>query len=252
MKRRVGESQKLLPFLKTQVEMPTKRLRWLVEHNRCRVNGQVERFCSTRLRRGDQIQLFLDEEKQKLEVLFEDEYLVIYNKPPAMPSEKLPHLLVHRLDRDTTGVIVCAKSVEAQSKLEALFFNQKVEKEYQAMVSPPPEEDGGVIKMRMAIHKKREGAVLWKKSKEGVSSITRWSVIRRNKKTAEIRLLPKTGRTHQLRLHMRELGCPIIGDVEYGNREQAKVFRPLLHARRLKFTHPFTGEVVEARKDAEY
>lgn len=232
--------------------MPTKSLRWLVEHNRCRVNGRVERFCSTRLIRGDRVQLFIDNAKQKLETVFEDDYLIIYNKPAALPSEKLPHLRVHRLDRDTTGLIICAKTVEAQQRMEELFRNRQVEKEYTAIVSPPPKEDGGVIKMKMAIHKRREGAVLWRKAQSGLSSQTRWEVISRQKKTAEVRLFPKTGRTHQLRLHMKELGCPIVGDVDYGHAEMGAIFGQKLHARRLKFVHPFTGETVEVWKNAKY
>lgn len=245
MRWSIKKNERLLPFLKEELGLPTKSLRWLVEHNRCQVNGRVERFCSTKLIPGDRVQLFLEDDKQKLQTIFEDDYLVIYNKPSHMPSEKLPHLLVHRLDRDTTGLIVCAKTVEAQNRLEALFEERKVYKEYRAVVSPPPEQDSGVIKMMMAIHKKREGAVLWKKSKEGLSSITKWQVVKREKKYATLRLIPKTGRTHQLRLHMKELGCPIVGDVEYGNREQGRVFGQKLHASRLKFVHPFTGETVE-------
>ncbi len=251
------KSEKLLTFLKSKVELPAKQVRWLVENNRCRVNGQVERFCSVRLKKGDVIHLYVTTEQPKLKVVFEDEHLAIYNKPPGLASEKLPHLPVHRLDRDTTGVIVCAKTMEAQAKLEALFFEHKVEKEYRALVSPPPQADFGVIRMKMAVHKRREGAVLWRKANEGLTSITRWSVAKRNRNSAEIRLFPETGRTHQLRLHMKELGCPIIGDADYGNREQAKVFRPLLHARKIKFVHPFTNEWVEGvvefgGKDAQY
>ncbi|MCH9610555.1 MAG: hypothetical protein S4CHLAM81_03970 [Chlamydiales bacterium] len=227
--------------------MPTRSIRWLVEHNRCRVNGRVERFCSTRLIRGDRVQLFMDDAKGKLETLFEDDYLVIYNKPAGMASEKLPHLLVHRLDRDTTGLIICAKTIASQNALEDLFRDRKVEKEYTAVVSPAPKEECGVIKMKMAIHKRREGAVLWCKAKEGLSSQTRYEVLKREKKCAVMRLIPKTGRTHQLRLHMKELGCPIVGDVDYGSKEQGRVFGQKLHASRLKFLHPFTGEHIEVK-----
>ncbi|MCP5469966.1 MAG: RluA family pseudouridine synthase [Chlamydiales bacterium] len=241
----ITKSERLLAFLKERVDLSTKRVRWLVEHNRCRVNGAVERFCSTRLFKGDRVVLHLDDTDQKLKVLFEDEHLIAYRKPAGFTSERLPHLLVHRLDRDTTGVVLCAKTLEAQNKMEVLFRKREIEKEYIAVVSPPPSGEGGVIKFDMAVQKRREGAVLWHKVEKGLPSETQWEVIKRDRKKATLRLFPKTGRTHQLRLHMRELGCPIVGDVDYGSREQGKVFRPLLHARRLTFTHPITQEKME-------
>lgn len=247
----ITKSERLLSFLKERVALSTKKVRWLIEHNRCRVNGKVERFCSTRLFKGDRVQFYLEECQDKLEILFEDEHLIIYNKPPFFPSEKLPYLLVHRLDRDTTGVIVLAKDESAQKQMEELFRKRKVHKEYHAIVSPPPGGESGVIKFKMAIHKRRPGAILWRRDEDGLSSETSWEVIKRMGKRAKVRLLPKTGRTHQLRLHMKELGSPIVGDADYGSREMGRVFRPLLHAYKLAFTHPITRERVVIKVEGD-
>ncbi|MFN0065623.1 MAG: RluA family pseudouridine synthase [Chlamydiales bacterium] len=236
---------RLLSFLKQELQLPTRECRWLIEHQRCKVNGKLERFGSTRIVAG--MHILVHREKvphisfTKEQVLYEDETLLAYDKPAAISSENLAKLLqlhlVHRLDRDTTGVILFAKTPDMQQKIEELFFQREIEKEYLAWVSPPPIDDSGTVICNMSVEKRREGAVIWGKSEWGKFSKTRWEVVKRKRERALVRCFPMTGRTHQIRLHMRELGSPIIGDIDYGGKEGP---RPLLHAVKLAFVHPVT------------
>lgn len=218
-----------------------KDLRWSIEHGRCFVGGMVERFCSHHLQ-GDEKVLcwpvarphFVREEAR---VLYEDEELLLYNKPPYLSSEELAKLLgvklVHRLDRDTSGVILFAK--RDPDPFEALFRNRKIRKTYHALVEGSPQERG-TLSLRLGIVGRREGAILWGVTKEGLWSETEWVCERRVKEGSLLRCHPHTGRTHQIRIHMRALSHPILGDDTYGSRRgRAGIFRPLLHATRLEW-----------------
>lgn len=221
----VVKPAKLLPYVRDELrgEWKTKDLRWLIEHHRCQLNGFVERFCSTRLRKGDQVEIFLEEPPTgEVPIIFEDEELIVCNKPAALASEKLAEklsaLLVHRLDRDTTGVMLLAKTEEMQLKLEDLFRKREVKKTYLVYVSPPPRKRHGLISKPVG-------------EKEAQTS---WTLVKREKKRALLRCQPKTGRTHQIRIHLEAVGTPVEGDVDYGGRYQSQ-HRPLLHAEKISF-----------------
>ncbi len=241
--------KRLLAVLKLKLadQWKTKEIRWLIEHNYCRVNGFVERFCSTRLRAGDRIELQLQKPPsfkiEKERILFEDDHLLIYDKPAAISSEQLADLLeltlVHRLDRDTTGVMVFAKTYKAEMSMEQLFRDGEVTKTYLAVVSPPPKGLKGKITLPLGKLKQREGAVTWGVVENGKKAHTEWVCLEKNKHEALLRVFPKTGRTHQIRIHLKEIGSPIIGDVDYGGRLQDKT-NLQLHAEKISFF--FDGE----------
>lgn len=227
--------KKLTHFLQEKLgNHSLKKLKRLLEANCCQVNGQMERFASRRLRRGDRVG-FQEREMQKapLQILYEDNHYRIINKPAGVISEDLQELLVHRLDKDTSGVMVLPKSQEAHDILMAQFRERTVYKHYLAYVDGVPSETKGVIKTMM----------------QNKTAITEWSLERQEKGCALINCYPKTGRTHQIRIHMNELGHPVLGDYHYcrrfatGHRPQ----RQLLHAAEIRFFHPFKEDLITVR-----
>lgn len=223
-------------------QLTTKKLRWLIEHHRCKVNGKIECFCSYKVTKGDTIELVLDlpppPHIDQEDVLFEDEHVLFYNKPAFIASndlaDQLKCYLVHRLDRDTTGVIVFAKTMRAKTAIENLFRQREIEKYYLAYVSFAPSKSSGTIDIRLEKKAVREGASKAICSSNGKEAITHWKVLTKNKHRTLVELHPTTGRMHQLRAHLAAIGCPIVGDVIYGSRKQIAL-RPLLHASTLKF-----------------
>lgn len=170
--------------------------------------------------------------------MYEDEDLLFYNKPPYIASSDLAKVLgvhlVHRLDRDTTGVILFAKKNPAP--YEELFRERKIEKTYHVLVEGQPKTKKGSFTGKMRKIGTREGAVIWGISANGVWSQTDWECEGIGKTASFVRCHPITGRTHQIRVHMRALGHPVLGDCEYGSRKGISgLFRPLLHASQLRF-----------------
>ncbi len=231
-----------------------KDIRWSIEHNRCSVNQRMERFGSAEVHPGDTITITLEKRpttsrREEKRVLYEDESLLLYDKPPSLTTEELGQILnchlVHRLDRDTSGILLLAKTQEVQKNLERQFRERLVHKEYLAIVEGDPGESGR-ISGKMAMISRREGAVVWGMKAEGVTSSTSWKRLDLKKSCALLHCFPLTGRTHQIRVHLAHIGHPIVGDVTYGSRRSFKnIFRPLLHAYCISFIHPVSGEKVE-------
>lgn len=224
-----------------------KDLQWSIEHNRCRVNGEVERFASRLVKTKDRITIWPAKppsfQMEPHRILYEDAHLFIYNKPSFICSPSLASLLnlllVHRLDRDTSGILILAKHAKAQALLEELFKQRKIEKEYHALVKGRfPEEK--TVEGMMGPIRRREGAIQWGMvAQGGVSSKTQFKCLSRGPDTSHLLCCPFTGRTHQIRVHLSYCGHPILGDVEYGGRVQpGGLFRPLLHASQISFFYP--------------
>ena len=242
--------ERLLTSVKKKINtFTTKDLRWSIEHHRCRVNGLIERFPSFRLKKGDCVSLWAERRhsfvKNPQHILYEDDSLLLYNKPASIDSpslsEQLKAHLVHRLDRDTTGVLLLAKDRAMKRALETLFRNRLIKKHYLALVEGVPKKNEGCIELFLAPIKKREGATIWGvvSKEKGVWSKTIWRCAERGKQAALLHCFPHTGRTHQLRIHLKKIGHPVLGDVEYGGFNQPMgLFRPLLHAHQLTFIHP--------------
>lgn len=248
------QSNRLLTEVKNRFpNFSTKDVRWSIEHHRCFVNNRVETFSSKQLERGDEISIFLEKQpllkKEISNILFEDESLLLYNKPPYLTSESLAEMLnchlVHRLDRDTSGLILLAKSQHAKYLLEEMFKKREIKKEYFALVKGIPMKTGGEIIGKMCVKHRREGAVVWGMAKKGLWSKTSWKLIAPKKDCSLLLCKPITGRTHQIRVHLKELGHPILGDFVYGSRERsAPIFRPLLHAAQIEFAHPYSQDKI--------
>ncbi|MCR9268470.1 MAG: RluA family pseudouridine synthase [Hyphomonadaceae bacterium] len=191
--------------------------------------------------------------------VYADEAMVVADKPsgllsvPGRGPEKAvcansllsarhgPVLTVHRLDMDTSGVMVFARSKDIQRQLSSQFEQRTVDKTYEALVHGEVLEDSGTIDA--AIAKFSRQRPLRHLDPEGRPAITHWQVTERSAQTTRLLLKPETGRSHQLRLHLASIGHPILGDVFYG--DPASHARLCLHAKTLSLTHPITGEWTE-------
>ena len=248
-----------------------------------------------RLKAGQQVSVVLPEipreaprpENIPLEILYQDEHVVVVNKPPGMVVHPArghwsgtlasalqfhfgPTLsttgglsrpgIVHRLDRDTSGVILVARNDRAHSKLAEQFADRSIEKEYFALVIGCPERDRDCIDCPIGFHPHvRPMMAIRRDHPESRPAQTFYEVLERFDGFAAVKLQPKTGRTHQIRVHLHHIGCPVLCDRQYGGRSRitrgeirrdptdATVLleRQALHARRLRFLHPATGEPVE-------
>ena len=208
-------------------------------------------------------------------ILFADDFLLVCDKAsgllsvPGIGPEKADCLvarlqgdypgarIVHRLDRDTSGVIVLARDADTHRALSMSFEARLVDKSYEALVAGHLAEERGVIDLPLrkeALGSARQMVHMT----EGKPSVTEFGVLARGADDGgfawtRVRLLPKTGRSHQLRVHMLALGHPILGDELYAEGA-ARSARPrlCLHARTLAFRHPATGERVEFGADAPF
>lgn len=253
---------KLLAFLKEG--LPEYSLRFLkraLEKNGCEVNGRGERFASAVVGKGDVVTFVIDFAKEASAafdpacILYENGDLLFYNKPPGLSSESSELLremrkfakeesieLLHRLDRDTTGILMFAKSPAVRSQVIGYFRRHQVKKTYYALVDGTPVKKTGIIDNYLGKKRIYEGQAIWGavKPDEGVHAVTSWEVVKNGNGAALLRCFPKTGRTHQLRVHLSEMGCPILGDFQYGRRFHCsyKPLRYLLHAAEISFEHP--------------
>ncbi len=201
-----------------------------------------------------------------LTILYQDEDIAVVVKPsgmvvhPAAGNEDgtlvnalLHHLdslggiggelrpgIVHRLDKDTSGLLLVAKNDAAQVALSEQLSARSMEKHYRALVEGNIREDSGRIEAAIARSKKdrKKMAV----DPEGREAITEWTVLERGRLATLLDVHILTGRTHQIRVHMRHIGHPVCGDPIYGSTRGAKVPRLMLHAYSLAFAHPRTGE----------
>lgn len=244
-------------------ECSARSLKRLIESNRCEINGRTERFASTFLGTGDRVCLHVEEARllspkiaEPSRILFEDEALLIYDKPAGIncdekgilqlwKSSLLSLQLVHRLDRDTTGVLLFAKQPIYFHALVEQFKQFQVKKSYLAIVDGIMEESRGVIENHLGKKQAFAGQTIWGSvsPSKGLYACTEWEQLSKGKMAALIACHPKTGRTHQIRVHMAEKGHPILGDFQYGKQFQCpyRPSRTLLHAEKIRFQHPITG-----------
>ena len=215
---------------------------------------------------------------KRVDVLLEDEDLLVVNKPAGvltvpgrqggislreviarLTRVKQPLLLVHRLDRETSGVLILAKTSQAQSRLSGQFQKGEVEKEYLAIVRGEPEDDSGLIHAALAPHPRVSAKMVV--SEKGRPSQTKWRVVERFGDVTLVRCRPLTGRQHQIRVHLQLIGLPLLVDRLYGRSsafylssvkpgyrpssrhdERPLIDRLTLHAEAIRFAHPRTGE----------
>lgn len=260
------------------------RSRWqaLIEDGRVQVNGTTVTKTRSAVSPGDLIDYEIPPPKatglvaedRPIDVLFEDEDLLVLNKPagwvvhpgPGHEGGTLVHALlhhcpdlsgiggelrpgiVHRLDRDTSGLLIVAKSQRAHRRLVEQFKKREITKDYMAIVYGKPEPGKGVIRTligRSASNRQK----MTTQTDHGRTAISRYEVVASNGRISLIRVRIETGRTHQIRVHMTHIGHPIVGDSVYGARRKESAGlganRQMLHAERLAFIHPITLQDLE-------
>lgn len=246
----------------------------LIDEGSVLLNGESvkKRVCPEE---GDEIEICfqalkgpsLQPEKIDLDIIYEDEYFLAVNKPAGMVvhpapgnwsktfvnallahceslapgSDPLRPGIVHRLDKETSGILLAAKTLQAHQKLIELFSSRTIQKLYLAICCNRP--SNGIIAApigRHPVHRK-EMTVLG----DGKEAKTEIQLVAFNDKLSLVTAKPFTGRTHQIRVHLKHIGCPVLGDSVYGNDRFNQLFDPprhLLHAYRLSFDHPITKE----------
>ncbi len=223
-------------------------LQKFIELGFVKVDGEVARKANQKFEKDVKLELNVPETLKnadvKPDVIYEDDNVLVLNKPAGLLSmakgEYCPEktledygLLVHRLDRDTSGVVILAKNEEAQTFLRKQFQDRKAHKTYFAIVEGRPKLDEANINLPINRDLKRPNT--FRVEAGGKPSETYYKVIKSNNKYSLVELKPKTGRTHQLRVHLNYLGTPILGDVVYGSGANQRLF---LHAAELEITLP--------------
>ena len=219
--------------------------------------------------------LDLTPENIPLDILYEDEHLIIVNKPAGMVvhpapghyTQTLVHALlyhcdtlagiggverpgiVHRLDKDTTGAIVVAKSDRAQQSLQAQIKAKTARREYWGIVYGSFSTESGKIDLPIGRHRgDRLKMAVIPVDKGGREAVTHWKTLERIGNYSLMQFLLETGRTHQIRVHCAHQGHPLLGDSTYGSNRSLKVnlSGQALHARQLSLLHPISGELIKA------
>lgn len=265
------------------------QIKYAIEEGDVLVNG-TERKVSQHLKAGDVVELHLEPAIEAiaipqdipLNIVYEDASIIVINKPagmvvhpaPGNPDQTLVNALlfhcrdlsgiggvlrpgiVHRLDKETSGLIVAAKSDEAHRKLSLQFEKHDVHKKYTALVWGDIKGQSGEIVLPVGRHP-GDRKKMSTKSRHGKDALTLWKVRERYGTATLLDIEIKTGRTHQIRVHLSERGYPVIGDTVYGNASKLQTVkntelkaavkslnRQALHAAQLSFLHPQSGDRV--------
>lgn len=280
MEKEITEPIILLEFLKLQFPQTTNnKLRKMLSEGRVKINDLVVFQAKRPLLANDKFQLLdrnnkipqtdkpLKElKKSAIEIIYEDEDLLVVEKPAKLLSVATNKLeqntlhgkcvdylkqqdnkswcyIVHRLDKETSGIMLLSKNKQSKDYLQEQFAQRQVYRIYHAMVEGQPPEQSGTVEQYLMEDKHLNIRRVKAKHKDGKIAITHWEVIQQNEETSLIRVMIETGRRHQIRMAMKELGCPIIGD-KLHEAETNPFGRICLHATSLEFLHPATDEPV--------
>lgn len=269
-----GDGERLDVILSKDGELSRSRAAALIKDGCVMINGQVETKPSFKAEAGALIQLDMPEIKPAkaeaqdipLEILYQDGHLAVVVKPcgmvvhPAAGNDNgtlvnalLFHLdslsgiggevrpgIVHRLDKDTSGLLLVAKNDAAHAALSRQLSDREMEKHYRAMVYGKMKAPDGVIEKPIGRSKtdRKKMAV----DENGRWAKTEWKVLKEYPDRTLLDVHIITGRTHQIRVHMASIGHPVLGDILYGHKRMPDAPRLMLHAYSLEFTHPVTGE----------
>lgn len=247
--------------------------RRLQKNNQLYLNGKLSKGNAI-VKRGDKIAILMEDEIENsipinipLDIIYEDYDLLILNKQPNIvvhPTKS--HLddtigngvayyfksknikkkvrFINRLDMGTSGILVIAKNSFTHQQLSKQMEEDSIEKMYIAVVKGVIEVENGVI--NAPIGKKEDEPMIREVMKDGQHALTKYKVIERYSDATLVQVKIETGRTHQIRVHMKYIGHPIIGDILY-NKESDLINRQALHAHYFKFNHPRTGEEKEVK-----
>ncbi len=249
----------------------------LIEKENVKVNNKVPKS-NYKLKRNDEIEIIIPEpeilsvepEDIPIDIIYEDQDVIVVNKPQGMVVHPAPgnytgtlvnallyHCkdlssingiirpgIVHRIDKDTSGVLVIAKNDESHNKLSEQLKDHSMKREYYALIEGRLKNDSGTIDKPLGRCKKdrlKIGIV-----EDGKRAVTHYEVLERYNGYTLIKCVLETGRTHQIRVHMASIGFPLVGDPLYGfKRQKFKLEGQVLHAKTLGFIHPRTQQYME-------
>lgn len=254
----------------------------LIEDGEILVNGQTKKI-SYKVHTGDEIEINIPEPKETnikpqnipVEVIYEDSDIIVVNKPKGMvvhpangnPDGTLVNAIlalckdnlsgiggeirpgiVHRLDKDTSGLLIIAKNDLAHKNISEQIKNRQVKKIYIALVKGNVAEDEATIDMPIGRSTKDRKKMAVRK--DGKTAITHFKVLKRYNKYTLLEIKIDTGRTHQIRVHMAEIGHPVVGDMVYSSgKNEFGIEGQMLHAKSLDFRHPVTGKEMHLEAD---
>lgn len=269
------EQKRIDAYLAEKTEYSRVTIQRLIDEQKITINGKKTK-ASYKVQKNDKIIIEEVEAKEidlkaqdiPLDVLYEDNDIIVVNKPKGMVvhpangnfegtlvnavmaicKDSLSGIggeirpgIVHRLDKDTSGVIIVAKNDKAHINLSEQIKNHEVEKTYIALVRGVVKENEATINMPIGRSTKdrKKMAV----TKTGKNAVTHFKVLKRHNNYTLLEVKIETGRTHQIRVHLSEIGYPIIGDTTYSNgKNEWGIVGQCLHAKSIKFKHPITGK----------
>lgn len=253
----------------------------LIEEGNVKVNEKLKKS-NYKLKAGEKVNILIPEpvgldvepEDIPLDIVYEDNDVIVINKPQGMivhpaagvyngtlVNALLNHCkdlsgingvarpgIVHRIDKDTSGVLVVAKNDNSHNKLSEQFKDHSMTRAYIALVEGILKKDEGTIDAPLGRHpvERIKIAVV----KDGRRAVTHYRVLERFNSNTLVECVLETGRTHQIRVHMAHIGHPLVGDPVYGHKKQRFNLKgQMLHAKKLGFIHPSTGEYIEFQSD---
>lgn len=260
MKLVVNKNSELLEFLYERLDMPKKRVKQYLVHGAVYVNEERVTQYNYPLVAGQKITIDTNSKHLKnfpFSIIFEDDHLLVVNKPSGLLTiatekerertlyhivrdyvlSKNPHgriFIVHRLDKDTSGIVLFAKDEKTKNQLQENWNEYVSLREYTAIVSGHPKEESGQIVQYLK--ETKTNLVYVSRHEDGKKAITNYSVLKSNEKYSMLKVTIETGRRNQIRVAFASKKMPIVGDKKYGDKN--KVSRMYLHANRLKLYYP--------------
>lgn len=260
MKLVVNKNSELLEFLYERLDMPKKRVKQYLVHGAVYVNEERVTQYNYPLVAGQKITIDTNSKHLKnfpFSIIFEDDHLLVVNKPSGLLTiatekerertlyhivrdyvlSKNPHgriFIVHRLDKDTSGIVLFAKDEKTKNQLQENWNEYVSLREYTAIVSGHPKEESGQIVQYLK--ETKTNLVYVSRHEDGKKAITNYSVLKSNEKYSMLKVTIETGRRNQIRVAFASKKMPIVGDKKYGDKN--KVSRMYLHANRLRLYYP--------------
>ncbi|MHB1393290.1 MAG: RluA family pseudouridine synthase [Clostridia bacterium] len=255
----------VVDYMSGPLGFSSRQAKKLLKYKKVRINGKTA-YRDNRLRSGDLLEIDMSEEPReeveaediKLSIIYEDEYILAVNKPPYMLVHPTPNhpsgtllnavanhfrkqgkeaalRLLNRLDMNTSGIVVIPKSAAVHRTLDERMKDGSIKKYYIAIIQGVIKPEKGIIDE--PIGKNEEDPIRRTVASEGQPAVTVYETLSKSKGCSMVRLELLTGRTHQIRVHLSHLGCPIIGDTLYG-KESPLIGRQALHASDMELPHP--------------